>query len=147
MASRIVLEGETYAANPTFALVRRPEVPLDRDDKPLVLGKPVAPDDPRSPFRAGEAWTCPEDGVTYRVVPDLRLEPHDGWGAMRFWKARWRCTAQDVLYMVERGILDAAIEEGCAVKRYRCRDEQRALDEVARRFPRRKRVVLPTRPW
>ena len=100
----------------------------------------------QSQFREGEAWTCPQDGITYRVVGRGRLKPADGWGRMEFWLDRYRAMTDDIEILIERGLLDAAIEAQSPVKRYRCRDEERVKEYLKSRYPRRQRLVKPNRP-
>lgn len=86
-------------------------------------GTPIPPDSPDSPYRAGEPYFDDAEDVVYRIVSHINVA--EGWGTAAFWMKRWSCYYTDLLILVRRGWLDAAIEEGSAVKRYRCRDESR----------------------
>lgn len=83
----------------------------------------IAPTDVRSPFRAGIAVRDPEEDLVYRVVD--YLPPTDGWASTDFWQARYRMRHEDIVALARYGFLDAAIEAGSQVRRYRCRDETR----------------------
>lgn len=108
-------EPKALAAN-----TRRDELPCD--------GTPIPPDSPDSPFRAGEPYWDDAEDVVYRVVSQINVA--EGWGTAAFWMKRWGCYYVDLLAFVRKGWLDAAIEEGSAVKRYRCRDEVRCRAEL-----------------
>jgi hypothetical protein len=62
-----------------------------------------------------------EEGVVYRVV--ARMDPLDGWAGTEFWQRRWKLDHKAVLSFVLSGWLDAAVECGSQVRRFRCRDE------------------------
>lgn len=121
MPARAVVGGKTFYTSKGFRLKRRPE---------YFDASPVPPESPESPFREGVAWTDPQDGITYRVVAPGRLKPEEGWGAAEFWMARYGCLYEDLRRLVERGLLDAALEGKTVTKRFRCRDE----DEVHKFF-------------
>ena len=103
-------EAVALAAN-----TRRDGLPCD--------GTPIPPESPDSAFRVGVPYKDDAEDVAYRVV--TRLNVTEGWGTASFWMRRWRCHYADVLAFVRKGWLDAAIEEGSSIKRFRCRDEHR----------------------
>lgn len=105
-------------------------VPKDRNGNRIEDDR-ISPHDPRSPFRAGYPFWDRGDDVTYRVVGGGCLSLADGWGTAEFWMKRWKVDLRDVLDLARRGILDAAFEESTPTKRYRCRDERAALDELS----------------
>lgn len=130
MSSRIVIRGGTWWGSPEFHRGRRESanaqraVPFARRPTRDMPGEMVdlAPvNDAPTRLVAGLSFRCPEDDVVYRIVP--RLDPSDGWAPTEFWQKRWDCRHSDVLSLVRRGLLDAAITEGSQVRRYRCRDE------------------------
>jgi len=92
-------------------------------------GTPIPPDSPDSGFRAGVPYEDDAEDVVYRIV--ARLNVAEGWGTGAFWMQRWGCYYADILAFVRKGWLDAAIEEGSSVKRFRCRDELRVRAELA----------------
>jgi hypothetical protein len=108
-------ESAALAAN-----TRRDNLPCD--------GTPIPADSPDSPFRAGEPYHDEAEDVVYRIVS--RINVAEGWGTASFWMQRWHCYYVDLLGFVRKGWLDAAIEEGSAVKRFRCRDELRVRAEL-----------------
>jgi len=103
-------ESRALAAN-----TRRDNLPCD--------GTPIPFDSPDSPYRAGEPYFDETEDVVYRIVSKINIA--EGWGTADFWIRRWACYYIDLLSFVRKGWLDAAIEEGSAVKRFRCRDEHR----------------------
>lgn len=109
-------ESRALAAN-----TRRDELPCD--------GTPIPPGSPDSPYRAGEPYFDEAEDVVYRIVS--RINVAEGWGTAAFWMKRWACYYVDLLSLVRKGWLDAAMEEGSAVKRFRCRDERRVLASLA----------------
>ncbi len=148
MPARIVIKGRSVWGSPEL---RQRERARARQHQSLPLGRKGTPhegqvlspagvpaDSPASPYRAGIAFECPEDRVTYRIV--LRLDPREGWATSDFWQERWRCRHVDVLRLVERGLLDAAMEQGSQVRRYRCRDERMCLGSPVLRNEARRRA-------
>jgi len=117
---------------------------LRRDGQPCD-GTPIPADSPDSPFRAGEPYEDEAEDVVYRVVSRLNIA--EGWGTAAFWVRRWSCSYVDLLSYVRMGWVDAAIEEGSSVKRFRCRDELRvraALAPIlAERATRREAMPAP----
>lgn len=99
----------------------RLSVPRNRVGDVALSAAAIGPEDAMSPFRAGVPWFDELDDVTYRVV--VRLNPLDGWASSEFWQRRWGMPHRSVCEMSSAGWLDAAMEEGTAAKRYRCRDE------------------------
>ena len=139
MASRVLIRDRIAYTNRSYFHARRPDAPTDRDGRLIELGAPVPADSAESPFREGEAWTDPEDGLTYRVLGWKALDPKQGWGSLSFWLRRWKTTPGQIYRLVELGILDAAMEVNSALKRFRCRDEQRARAELPSQRRRRRR--------
>jgi len=136
MPTRIVLRGVVVWASRDFRMVPRPhEVPHETID----------PESYHAPFRDGEGWTDPDDDITYRIVRKGLLDPAQGWGTIDFWLERYNCQVNALHAMCERGMLDAAIEEGSVVKRFRCRDETRVLEFLKEKFPRRQRWIRAPR--
>lgn len=135
MPARIVIKGRAWWGSPELRehdRIRRKRaqaVPHGRKDTDregqLVGAGAIAPTSAESPFREGASFRCEEDKVTYRVV--RHLDPTQGWATSGFWQDRWRCKHHEVLALVERGLLDAAMEHGSQVRRYRCRDERLVL--------------------
>lgn len=153
MAARIVIRGRsTYATRDMRELerqqrLRRSGLPVGRKGTPqegqLVGASAIPADSPQSPFRAGVALVCEEDNVVYRVV--TKLDPRDGWATTGFWQKRWKCAHADVCKLVERGLIDAAIEHGSQVRRFRCRDERLVLKSDVMVTAERKRAVYRAR--
>lgn len=124
MSSRIVWNGRTLWASRDYRPYR--PMPVGRTKTGEVVSPaPIPADSPDSPFRAGVPYTDPEDKITYRVVAKLDLR--EGWGTAAFWMARYHVTWDVLVEWVERGWLDAAMEQGSPTKRFRCRDEGRLL--------------------
>lgn len=149
MPSRIVIRGRPWWQSPDFRVVDIPGSVRNSDGELVseVDLTPIPPDSPERPFREGQAYQCPDDGVVYRVVSRGRLTGAGGWGAVDFWLDRYACSFADLRDLAERGLLDAAMEAGSPTKKFRCRDERRVADFLRGRFPRRKHVVrLPRRP-
>jgi len=131
MPGVIRIGGRIYAVTRDFrseftrAGDARPLATNERNDNNPSDGTPIEPDSPDSPFRVGTPYHDVHEDVWYRVV--ARLNIAEGWGTAGFWIARWGCFYGDVLKLVRMGWLDAALEHGSAVKRFRCRDEIRVL--------------------
>lgn len=142
MPSVIKINGRTYAASsdwrpgqvagyapPSANNVRRG---LDADGRPLRAdGTPIPPESHESPYRDGVPFEDEHDQVVYRVVHNLNVA--EGWGTANFWQKRWSCSYRDVLHLAQVGLLDAAIETGTSLKRFRCRDEVVAREHLAQR--------------
>lgn len=104
-------------------------------------GTPIPADSPESPFRAGVPFYDEHEDVVYRRIENLNVA--EGWGTAAFWQKRWKCLYRDILHLVQRGHLDAAIERATNLKRYRCRDEHAALEVLrARTLASAQRIVL-----
>jgi hypothetical protein len=134
MGSRIFVGGRPVA----FSLGYRPQPPtpaVDLDGSGRILDlSPIPPDSPDSPMRAGVAYRDPDTGMVLRIVERLRIE--EGWGTSRFWCDRYCVPFSALLEWVELGLMDAAMERGSPTKRFRCRDETRILDWIARKHHR-----------
>jgi hypothetical protein len=65
--------------------------------------------------------------LEYRAVRIGALDPTQGWRTADFWLARWKTDWKTLRTLVQRGWVDAAIEEQSATKRFRCRDENRVI--------------------
>lgn len=129
MPTRMKINGRVVTANRSY--VERPKLtpaskalPRDREGRPVDLA-PIPAQSAQSPYRAGVAVRDSEEGATYRMVK--HLDPREGWATTMFWQERWNIAHADVLRLVEVGLLDAAIEEGSQVRRFRCRDEHAVL--------------------
>ncbi len=135
-ATRNYRKGDQYIGGTE---IKAPVLPRDKDGKVLDTS-PIPPSSPDSPFRVGEPYADPHDQIVYRVVGPGRCPPSEGWGTMHFWTARWDCYFSDLVKLVQMGWLDAAMEQGSATKRFRCREEQRCVDWLnahGRKPPRR----------
>lgn len=95
----------------------------NREVTPVDCTTAIAPTDSRSPFRSGVALRDSEEDLVYRVVDNLL--PTDGWASVDFWQARYRLDHTAIIDLARLGFLDAAMEVGSQVRRYRCRDEPR----------------------
>lgn len=125
MATRVVYQGRVLFRSPDW----RPFKPMPSERGPdgePVDTRPVAGDG--RPREVGVAYTCPDDGLTYRIVQ--RLDLSEGWGTAAFWQARYQVPWPTIAGWVERGWFDAAMEAGSPTKRFRCRDERRILAEL-----------------
>lgn len=91
------------------------------------------------PPAVGEAYRD-EDGLNYRVVGVGVLRPEDGWARAEFWLKRWKLVWKQFADLVERGLLDPAMETGSMVKKYRCRDEGACLARIEVLKTRRRRL-------
>lgn len=147
MGTRVTIRGQTVHSRG----MPEPgaEVPRNRFGERITDFR-IEPSSPDAPFRAGVPFDDPEDGITYRVVRAGGLPPLDGWRSARFWVERWSIKWTHIRLLVEKGWLDAAIEEGSAIRLYRCRDEHRVLawvaDEVAVRKDRIRSRNTPKPP-
>jgi hypothetical protein len=95
----------------------------------------VQPHSADSPFRLGTPYHDVSEDVIYRVVREVAVDPMQGWRTATFWLTRWKMPFQDFLVVIRHGWLDAAMVEGSAAKRYRCRDELRVLEWQASKVP------------
>lgn len=109
----------------------------DREGNPVDCASGIPTTSARSPYRAGVPVTDPDEGITYRLI--WHIDPLQGWAPTEFWQKRWGFDHRSIVILVEYGYLDAAIEEGSAVKRYRCRDENRLLTSTI--FKQRKQAI------
>lgn len=136
MSTRVILRGQAMWASRDYrpALDRTPR----RRDGSVIDDERVLPDSPDSPFRAGVPYYDADDVIEYRAVRAQALDPRSGWRTADFWLDRWSTEWKTLRALVERGWLDAAIEEGTATKRFRCRDESRVLESLkpAKETPR-----------
>lgn len=136
MATRIVLRnrvamigrGPDQHARMSESARAAGALPMNRARDTVINTQAIPPDSPESPFRDGHAWRCPDDQLTYRVVQSIDISA--GWGTAAFWMTRYGVTFLFVREWVERGWLDAAIEQGTPTKRYRCRDERRIYEAL-----------------
>lgn len=130
MVSRIIVHGRTAWASPTFRVPPRTRNPTKASGEPIKDFR-IEPNSPDAPFRIGSPYFDPEEQIEYRVVRPEILQPSDGWGTADFWCTRWLATFDFLKKMISKGWVDAAIEAGTRVRRYRCRDEQRVLGELS----------------
>lgn len=164
MTTRMVVAGRVIYSN---APRRKPasaalNMGRDRQGNAIKLEGSESPalamprDRRAEPFTAGVPFACPIDRCTYRVVARLNYE--EAWAPTQFWQARWRISHLGVLELARAGLLDAVIEQGSQVRRYRCRDERAVLEsEPVQRAVRlrrsqhanaAKKSKAPTRkPW
>ena len=125
MSSRIIMRDRVVYVSPDFNRIRwdKGRVPEYRDDptgeKDCTSGIP--PKSPKSPYRAGLPVRDSAEGITYRCVQNLN--PLLGWAGTEFWQKRWDMDHKAIISFVEHGYLDAGVEVGSQVRRYRCRDE------------------------
>jgi hypothetical protein len=138
MSTRIISQNRTIFANArvrSYSTIASAAVPTDKrksKDAGINVNKntqtiPVW--SPESPFRDGYAWRCPDDQVNYRIVKKINIQ--EGWGTAAFWMERYGVTTFNyVREWVERGWLDAALQEGSPTKRYRCRDERKIYEAM-----------------
>lgn len=133
MGTRLYIRGRAYrvgpGGDPMFSEEKRVEAPRDRRGNPVDTW-PIPPSEKIIEFRAGVPYTCPEDGITYRVLK--RCDPKDGWAPAGFWRRRWGITFRSIRTFVEKGWLQPGIEEGSPTKRYRCVDEVPIIDYLER---------------
>ena len=136
MPSRVILRGHTAWVSRDY------RAPVDRTprrrDGSVIDDARVQPDSPDSPYRAGVAYYDADDEVEYRAVRARALDPREGWRTADFWLDRWKADWKALKTLIEKGWLDAAIEEGSATKRFRCRDEARVIEwlKAAKEKPR-----------
>jgi hypothetical protein len=129
---------------------RRDESFRDREGEEVDCATGIPPTSPRSPFREGSAVLDRDEGIYYRCVG--YLDPFLGWATTSFWQDRWYVDHRSILRYVEAGFLDAAIEKGSMVKRYRCRDEWGLLESETHkkekaRMRKSDRNDRPRRRW
>ena len=85
---------------------------------------PIADSNRRAPWRAGVPIFDRQDQLEYRCVGRGVLNPLEGWATAGFWQKRWGISRAALLELARRGWIDAAAEEGSAIRRFRCRDER-----------------------
>lgn len=145
MPSVIKIKGRVFAATRDYrsdydrAGSAKALAPNERPDGRKCDGTPIPASSADSPYRAGIPFVDTHDDVVYRVVHRLNIS--EGWGTAHFWMKRWGCMYSDILGFVRLGWLDAAIEEGSSVKRFRCRDEHRVLASLQEREARRSAIA------
>ncbi len=163
MPSRIVLQNRTVWRSDDFRPINwrrgKPERVTGRgatrEVTPVDCTSAIPSSDPRSPFRSGIAVRDADEDLVYRVVDNL--PPTDGWASTDFWQARYRFRHEDVMSLARFGYLDAAIEAGSQVRRYRCRDELRMKasaqykklnsSAVHRRHNAKRKKLQKGQPW
>jgi hypothetical protein len=59
--------------------------------------------------------------IEFKIVE--KLDPREGWASSEFWQARWSTTHREILQLVALGYVEAALERGSKVGRFRCSDE------------------------
>lgn len=123
MSSRIVHRNRVIYQSPGTRRVKRNKgTPLNSDGKTDVkFAQAIPPNSRQAPYLAGVPVWDAVDRVYYRCVQ--HLDPLQGWASTEFWQARWNLDHKAILYFVEAGKLDAAVEAKSKVKLYRCRDE------------------------
>lgn len=152
MPSRIVIRGHGNAstADWTRGVDWRQGRPVglasNPEARPPVPHGFAAPSRVVQPFRDGTPWTDPETGLVYRVLP--RLDGPEGWATTGFWQGRWSIDHGGVLLLAREGLLDAALESGTAIRKYRARDERITLasEPMARIRARLARARTPQEP-
>lgn len=120
MAARIFAGGRLWYASPGFPSPGRSAVAVGRSGRALD-GSAIPPTSSASPFRDGVTLVDPEEGLTYRCVH--RLDPLTGWAPTEFWQERWQVDHRAIVDFASAGWLDAAVEAGSQVRRFRVRDE------------------------
>lgn len=130
MPSRVIMRGQTAWASRDYRPLGPDRLPRRRDGS-VIEDERIQRDSPDSPFRAGVPYYDADDEMEYRAVSSKTLDPAQGWRTSDFWVARWSTDWRSMRVLVEKGWLDAAIEHGSAVKRFRCRDEHRVLKWLA----------------
>lgn len=132
MTTRVITRGKTSFASRDWrpGVVAGEARPLGlqpipehgyQDPSGFVGVTPVVSEAP--PLSAGSAFRDPQDDVVYRVVGRALL-PSEGWASLDFWLRRWGVGFVTVRRLIERGLLDAALEHESSQRRFRCRDER-----------------------
>jgi len=153
MGTRIYLDGKPVWANlNSYLEAQRAPRPSPVNTRRTRRGAPVKIDctaaispDPGSVvaqrFTAGVPFYDTKEQLTYRVVHSLN--PLEGWAPIGLWRARWNLTHMEVIYLARDGLLDAVIEAGSQVRRYRCRDEYRVVtSEFMKKVTRARQVQV-----
>lgn len=142
MPTRLVVRGRTAWRSGDLRLVDWSRGVPTRgrgEDKEVVdCASAISADAPDSPAR-GTHWRDRETGVAYQVL--AHCAPEQGWASSEFWERRWRVDAKAILRFVERGLMDAAVEEGSDVRRYRCRSERAVLEHADMRQARKRASI------
>lgn len=127
MAGRIVAGGRVISITPDLrrrSVPLRLGVPRDADGRTIDSAFSLArPGEPK--LQSGVVVYDRLEKTSYRCV--ARLDPLEGWAPTEFWQKRWKVPHGAIIAYVDAGFLDAAVEEGSQVRRYRCRDEWRLL--------------------
>jgi len=130
MPSRLVLHNKTVWRSPddkridwTQGLPTRVRGNrLNREVDPIDCTTAIERTEDTRPFTAGHGVMDTEEQVVYRVV--THLNPADGWASTAFWQDRYKIFHHHVLELARLHFLDAAMEEGSQVRRFRCRNEE-----------------------
>lgn len=123
MPSAIVIGGRVHWAN--FRLKTKPVDWGGRDRNGARLeAAPIADTHRKAPWRAGVPIFDRQDQLEYRCVGRGVLSPLEGWATAGFWMKRWGISRMALLELARRGWIDAAAEEGSAIRRFRVRDER-----------------------
>jgi len=63
----------------------------------------------------------PNPTIEFNIVE--KLDPREGWASSEFWQTRWSISHREILQLVALGYVEAALERGSKVGRFRCADE------------------------
>lgn len=135
MATRTIIDGRLRWSNTrpnSHKLPAQPEV-----ENGAVVDDRIPPNSPRSPYRAGTPYYDVVQDIEYRVVGSGILDPRQGWATAAFWVKRWKISYKQLVQLVQRGMLDAAMEQSSDVRRFRCRDERSVLQLIEAKFAKR----------
>lgn len=138
MPTRIVIGGRTVAASPNYQ--PRPLRFMPKRDLEVLADPRVRAEE--APYREGLPFFDAEDGVEYRSVGAATLDPRGGWRTAEFWIERWSIDWSTLRRFKDLGMIDAAIERGGALKRFRCRDERKVLAWLEEKQKERTRAKL-----
>lgn len=146
MSTRMLIRGRPVLVSKDW---QEPHDSSPRNRAGEIMDVRVEPHSPDAPFRAGTIFHDKAEDLVYRVIRNGGCSVLEGWRSAAFWIDRWKTDWATLKTLVEKGWLDAAMEEGSAVGRFRCRDEHRVLawlkDEKAVRRDRRRHKALPRR--
>lgn len=116
MVTRVLSRGQVIWAN---EVIYPPRATINLE-KAMVEPDEAEPTE----LRGGDVWYDQDEQVHYRVIGSTPAV--EGWATSPFWLKRYEIALSTLLRMVQRGLIDAAMERGSPTKRYRVRSDEKA---------------------
>lgn len=150
MSARIILGGRVVWSTVRRAPPVEPYNPAEYVNDDERAAARAARELERATPTVGVPFVDHDEQVTYRVL--AHLDPAQGWALADTVLGWYSIAYHELLDFVRRGFVDAAVERGSAVKRFRVldpgrieRDVRNARDREKRREARRGRVSAAKR--